>query len=83
MPSSNETALREVIRLAVPNWIDDLTPEEVARLEEKRAEEDRRRDGITVSQDLLDYVEIYQPEKTINKHWNPNVRAVLDDKSPG
>lgn len=77
---SAETALREVIRLAVPKWIDDLTQEEVARLEEKRAEEDKRRDGITVSQDLLDYVEVYQLEKTIQKHWDPEVRAILDDK---
>lgn len=77
---SAETALREVIRLAVPNWIDDLTAEEVARLEEKRSEEDRRRDGITVSQDLLDYTEIYQLQKAITKHWDPEVRAILDDK---
>ena len=77
---SAETALREVIRLAVPNWIDDLTPDEVARLKQKLAEEDKRRDGITVSQDLLDYVEVYQLEKTIQKHWDPDVRAILDDK---
>lgn len=77
---SAETALREVIRLAVPKWIDDMTQDEVARLEEKRAEEDKRRDGITVSQDLLDYVEVYQLEKTIQKHWDPEVRAILDDK---
>lgn len=77
---SAETALREVVRLAAPNWIDDLTTDEVARLEEKLAEEDKRRDGVTVSRDFLDYTEIHQLERTINKHWEPGVRAILDDK---
>ncbi|TAM69148.1 hypothetical protein [Mycobacterium sp.] len=76
---SAETALREVIRLAVPKWIDDLTQDEVAKLQEKRTEEDKRRDGITVTQDMLDYTEIYQLEKTINKNWDA-VKPVLQDK---
>lgn len=77
---SAETALRDVIRIAVPNWQNDLTPEDVAKLEAKRTEEDNRRDGIAVSQDLLDYTEIYQLEKLIKDHWDPNVKAILDDK---
>jgi hypothetical protein len=77
---SAETALREVIRLAVPKWIDDFTEEQVKKLEEKRTEEDKRRDGIAVSQDLLDYTEIYQLQGIVKKHWDPAVQAILDDK---
>jgi len=77
---SAETALRDVIRAAVPNWIDDFTAEQVKKLENKRAEEDKRRDGIAVSQDLLNYTEIHELQNIINKHWNPDVKAILDDK---
>ena len=66
---SAETALRDVIRIGVPNWIEDLDADAVAKLEAKRTEEDNRRDGIRVSQDLLDYTEIYELQKIINKHW--------------
>ena len=77
---SAETALRDVIRIAVPLWQNDYTSDEIGKLEDKRAEEDKRRDGIAVSQDLLDYTEIYALQAIINKHWNPHVQAVLDDK---
>ena len=77
---SAETALRDVIRIAVPNWIADFDADAVKKLEDKRAEEDTRRDGIAVSQDLLDYTEIHQLQQIINRHWDPEVRAVLDDK---
>lgn len=77
---SAETALRDVIRLTVPNWIGDLDADAVAKLEAKRAEEDRRRDGIAVSEDLLDYTEIYELQAIINRYWDPNVKAILDDK---
>jgi hypothetical protein len=77
---SAETALRDVIRAAVPNWKDDFSAEDIKKLEDKRAEEDKRRDGIAVSQDLLDYTEIYQLQAIIKKHWDPAVQAILDDK---
>ncbi|MEN3220692.1 hypothetical protein PUR22_07580 [Mycolicibacterium porcinum] len=77
---SAETALRAIIRIAVPNWIADLDDAAKAKLEVKRDEEDRRRDGIQVSQDLLDYTEIYQLQQIIDKHWDPDIRAILDDK---
>ena len=77
---SAETALRDVIRTAVPLWQNDYTSDDIANLEAKRVEEDKRRDGIAVSQDLLDYTEIYELQKIINKHWGSGVQAVLDDK---
>jgi len=78
--ASAETALRAVVRAALPNWTADLDAAAIANLERKRAEEDKRRDGIAVSEDLLDYTEIYELQKIINKRWDPEVKAVLDDK---
>jgi hypothetical protein len=77
---SAETALRDVIRTAVPNWTADFDAEAVKKLEQKRAEEDTRRDGIAVSQNLLDYTEIHQLHQIVNKHWDPDVKAILGDK---
>ncbi|MET9201319.1 hypothetical protein [Gordonia sp. NPDC003585] len=74
-----ETALRDVIRLAVPAWQSQLDEDAVAKLELKRAEEDKKRDGITVSQDLLDYTEICQLQKLIDTNWQ-DVKPILDDK---
>ncbi|OBA71681.1 hypothetical protein A5633_23030 [Mycolicibacterium elephantis] len=77
---SAETALRDVVRAAIPNWTADLDAAAVTELDRKRAEEDKRRDGIAVSQDLLDYTEIYALQKIISKRWDPEVKAVLDDR---
>ncbi|MGV9867863.1 hypothetical protein [Rhodococcus koreensis] len=74
-----ETALRDVIRLAVPNWQSQLESDDIRKLEAKRTEEDKKRDGITVSQDLLDYTEVYQLRTLIDKNWQA-VKPVLDDK---
>lgn len=76
-----ETALRQVIGLLLGDkWRDDYTQERVGAIEKKRAEEDKRRDGVTVSQDLLDYTETHQLQEIINKHWVA-VKPVLDDKT--
>lgn len=75
-----ETALRDVVRLAVPDWQSQLEPEDIQKLETKRLEEDKKRDGITVSQDLLDYSEVYLLQKLIGKNW-PAVKPILDDKA--
>lgn len=75
-----ETALRNIVRLQLRDtWRDDLDQEKLATLEQKRAEEDKRRDGVTVSQDLLDYTETHQLKTLIDKHWN-DFQPVLDDK---
>lgn len=75
-----ETALREIVRLTMGrSWLEDFTHEKVAALEAKRDEEDKRRDGVSVSQDLLDYTEAYHLESLILKHWD-KTRPVLQDK---
>lgn len=75
-----ETALREVVRTGIGSgWINDFDEEKKVGLEAKRTEEDRRRDGVTISQDLLDYTEAYHLESLILKHWD-DVRPILQDK---
>lgn len=74
-----ETALRDVIRLAIPNWKSELGEDEIGKLEMKLVEEDKKRDGITVSQDLLDYTEVYLLRKLINSHWE-SIKPIFDDK---
>ncbi|QQM23681.1 hypothetical protein I7X09_09475 [Rhodococcus sp. P-2] len=75
-----ETALREVVRTAIGvNWIGDFDKAKIEGLESKRREEDKRRDGVTVSQDLLDYTEAYHLESLLMKHWEA-VQPILKDK---
>lgn len=75
-----ETAFREIVRSAIgTGWVDHFAPEKVAALEEKREAEDKRRDGVTVSQDLLDYAEAYHLESLILKHWD-KTGPILKDK---
>ncbi|MGO4202764.1 hypothetical protein AB4Z09_13630 [Rhodococcus sp. TAF43] len=75
-----ETALREVVRTAIGTaWIEDFDKAKREGLVAKRAEEDKRRDGVTVSQDLLDYTEAYHLETLIAKHWE-QVQPILQDK---
>jgi hypothetical protein len=74
-----ETALRTAIRIALRNeWESTFTPEDIAKLDAKRIEEGKRRDGVTVSQDLLDYTEVYHFEKIIKRHWE-KLKPILDD----
>ncbi|MGE4022948.1 hypothetical protein [Mycolicibacterium sp.] len=75
-----ETAFREIVRSAIgDSWVDELAPEKVDTLREKRDAEDKRRDGVIVSQDLLDYTEAYQLESLILKHWD-KTGPILKDK---
>jgi len=74
-----ETEIRDVVRLAVPGWHVQFTPVELETLENKRAEDNKKHDGITVSQDLLDYTEIHQLTALVHKNWE-SVKPVLDDK---
>jgi len=75
-----ETAFREIVRSAIgPTWIEDFTAEKVEALEAKRTEEDKRRDGASVSQDLLDYTEAYHLKSLVLKHWD-KTGPILDDK---
>jgi hypothetical protein len=76
-----ETALRTAIRLAMGNgWQQSFTADEIKKLEDKRTEEAKRRDGVAVSQDLLDYIEVYHFEQIIiKKHWD-KLKPILDDQ---
>ncbi|KUI36224.1 hypothetical protein [Mycobacterium sp. GA-2829] len=61
-----ETAFREIVRSTIGDaWAEQLSPEKIDALREKRDAEDKRRDGVSVSQDLLDYTEAYQLEPPI------------------
>lgn len=74
-----ETALRTAIHLALRNgWQSTFTDEDIQKLEAKRTEEGKRRDGVAVSQDLLDYTEVYHFEKIIKRHWE-KLKPILDD----
>ncbi len=75
-----ETAFREIVRSAIgPQWVDDFPTEKIAALESKREEEDKKRDGASVSPDLLDYTEAYQLEALILKHWD-KTKPILKDR---
>ncbi|MUM16178.1 hypothetical protein FZI91_11490 [Mycobacterium sp. CBMA271] len=75
-----ETAFREIVRATIgPTWIDDFTADKVEGLEAKRTEEDKRRDGVSVSQDLLDYTEAFHLKSLVLKHWD-KTGPILDDK---
>lgn len=75
-----ETAFREIVRSTIgDSWVGQLAPDKVEALREKRDAEDKRRDGVSVSQDLLDYTEAYQLEPLILKNWD-KTGPVLKDK---
>lgn len=75
-----ETAIRQIIRIRIGDkWRADFDQGKLSALDRRRTEEGNRRDGVWVSQDLLDYTETYQLEAIIRKHWE-EVRPVLGDK---
>lgn len=78
---SIETALRLVIRdvLGETEWLLAPGAPEEARLRERRAEEDRRRDGATVSSNLLDYTETYHLTAIVERNWE-KFQPVFRDK---
>ena len=76
-----ETAFREIVRTTIgPGWIDDFDADRVKALEAKRTEEDKRRDGVSVSQDLLDYTEAYHLKSLVLKHWDKTGPVLADKK---
>ncbi|MFI7001398.1 hypothetical protein [Nocardia sp. NPDC050175] len=77
-----ETVLRDAVRLVLgEKWKDNFSETDIAKLEAKQIEEDKRRDGVSVSSDLLDYTETYHLKTLIiDKHWN-EFKPVLDDKN--
>jgi hypothetical protein len=75
-----ETAFREIVRSGIgASWISNFAQEKIDGLEAKRTEEDKKRDAVAVSQDLLDYTEAYHLESLILKHWD-KTGPILKDK---
>jgi hypothetical protein len=79
---SIETALRLVIRdvLGPTEWLRAPGAPDEAKLQERRAEEDRRRDGAVVSNNLLDYTETYHLTGLIEENWE-KFQPVFKDKT--
>ena len=74
---SAETALRDVIRIAVPNWIADFDAdavEGVGRKTHRGGRAPRRDCGKPRSARLH---RIHQLQQIITKHWDPEVKAIL------
>jgi hypothetical protein len=82
--ASTESALRHIVRSVLGDvWIRELDAEKRAALESKRTAEDKKRDGVTVSTDLLDYTEFYTLTELILKQWDQGFgfKPVFDDKT--
>lgn len=74
-----ETSFRWVVREVLGDtWQGKLNEDQVDNLKQKCEEEDKRRDGVRVSQELLDYTETYELEKLILKNWAA-VQPILND----
>ena len=76
---SVETILRLSIAQILSHWKEALYNEALEKIEEKRTEEGKRRDGAVVSDDLLDYLEFHQLTSIINKRWE-QFAEVFQDK---
>jgi hypothetical protein len=59
-----EAALRELIRTVDgTNWTSGFPDDQIARFEQTRADDQKRRRGTLLSNDLLDYVQLYHLKK--------------------
>lgn len=69
---SIETALRLVIRdiLGRDAWFKAKGVPDVEKLRERQDEERRRRDGVVLSDDLLNFTETYHLTEMIEKNWD-------------
>ncbi|MFF0172275.1 hypothetical protein [Micromonospora profundi] len=69
---SIEIALRLVIKevLGSEDWLQAKGAPERERLEERQAEEAKRRDGAVVSSDLIDYTETYHLTGIVERNWD-------------
>lgn len=79
---SIETALRLVIRdvLGADGWVQAKGAPDVAKLEERQNEERRRRDGVVISDDLLNFTETYHLITLIERNWD-QFKPVFDNKA--
>ncbi|XVV14378.1 hypothetical protein ACQP2X_08550 [Actinoplanes sp. CA-131856] len=79
---SIETALRLLICdvLGSPGWLAAPGAPSEDRLRERQAEEAKRRDGATASQNLIDYTETYHLTTLVVKNWE-KFQPALNDKA--
>lgn len=76
---SVENALRLIIRdILGDGWLELV--DDTGKLEGKRTEDKKRRDGAIVPDDLLAYVEFPQLVKVILRKWDPHFFPVFQDK---
>ncbi len=77
---SIETALRLLISdvLGSPRWLAAPGAPSEDRLRERQAEEAKRRDGATVSSNLINYTETYHLTTIIEKNWEKFQPAFKD-----
>jgi len=76
---SIESALRIVIRDALgEKWKTSPGAPDIEKLEARRKEEISRRDGVIVSDDLLNFTETYHLTNIIEKNWQ-SFNPVFDD----
>ncbi|MEU4564456.1 hypothetical protein AB0F72_39260 [Actinoplanes sp. NPDC023936] len=77
---SIETALRLLIIdvLGESSWLSSPGAPDPGRLEEKQSEEAKRRDGVFVSQNLIDYAETYHLTAMVEKSWEKFKPALKD-----
>lgn len=73
-----ETALREAVRILLPDWLDGVGAPDADQLIRKRDEDQRRRDGTVVSDDLLNYTELHQVANIITRNWE-SFKPAFDD----
>lgn len=78
---SIEIALRLLVRdvLGASKWLNSQGAPDESELERRKSEEQRRRDGVVVSSQLLDYTEIFHLTGLIVKNWD-QFKPALDDK---
>ena len=74
-----ETILRELVRLVLDEGWTAAGGLELAKLEERRAEEQKRRDGASVPADLLEYTHLYELRKIITVEW-AKFKPIFDDR---
>jgi hypothetical protein len=55
---------------------------DIQKLQERQVEEDKRRDGAVVSDDLLDYTETYHLTDLIEKNWESSSRSSTTSAGP-
>lgn len=78
---SIETVLRTAIRRTFEGdeWLNAPGAPKREDLHRKRIEEDKRRDGVVVSPDLLEYAETYHLTQMVRKSWE-SFQPIFEDK---